>query len=121
MPEAAEDSIVRGPKKSFLINQGFTRSELEIYKSYSEMEIIEFTEKESEDKLSQIPKEPGKFRHFFLAYCVKTILKLVFACFWLPDGLPPPLLDRKLPGVLIIWFHQTSKGMLSKRVYFTLL
>ena len=42
LPGAAEDEALRGPRKSFLMNQGFIRSELEIYKNWSKVEMVEF-------------------------------------------------------------------------------
>ena len=63
LPGAAEDELVLGRRKFFLINQGFIRSELEIYWSWSKVDTMEFIKKEFEDKLSQIPKKPGKFRY----------------------------------------------------------
>lgn len=88
MPCATKDEVVRGPRKSFM-NQGFIRRDLEIYKSWSEMESMEFIGKIFEDNLSQIHKEPGKCRYkniFSQLYCVRTVLKLIFSCLWLPDG-----------------------------------
>ena len=58
LPGVAENEVVRGPRKSDLMGQGFIRSELEINKCWSEVEIMDFLE-----KLNQIPKEDGKFRY----------------------------------------------------------
>ena len=63
LPGVAENEVVRGPRKSDLMGQGFIRSELEIHKCWSEFEIMDFLEKQFEEKLNQIPKEDGKFRY----------------------------------------------------------
>ena len=59
LPGVAENEVVRGPRRSDLMSQGFIRSELEINKCWSEVEIMDFLEKIP----NQIPKEDGKFRY----------------------------------------------------------
>ena len=43
--------------------QGFIRSEPELDKCQSEVEIMDFLEKQVGEKLNQIPKEDEKFRY----------------------------------------------------------
>ena len=64
---------------------------------------MEFIEKKFEDKLSQIPKEPG----CQMAESQSTAGEILL-----------PLLDRKLPRVLIASSYQTCKGMFSRKDYF---
>ena len=42
--------------------QGFIRSKRELNKCWSGVEIMDFLEKQVEEKLNQIPKEDEKFR-----------------------------------------------------------
>ena len=53
--------------------QGFIRSEPELNKCWSEVEIMDFIEKQVEEKLNQIPKEDEKFRY------EKCLFLLIFA------------------------------------------
>ena len=73
LPGVAENEVVRRPRKSDLMVQGFIRSEPELNKCWSEVEIMEFLEKQVEEKLNQIPKEDEKFRYekclFFTHFC----------------------------------------------------
>ena len=63
LSRVAENEVVRGPRNSALMSQGFIRSELEINKCWSKIEIMNFIEKHFQEKLNQIPKEHGKFRY----------------------------------------------------------
>ena len=73
LPGVAENEVVRRPRKSDLMVQGFIRSEPEVNKCWSEVEIMDFLEKQVEEKLNQIPKEDQKFRYekclFFTHFC----------------------------------------------------
>ena len=63
LPGVTANEVVRGPRKSDLMGQGFIRSKLEINKFWSEVEIMDFLGKQFEEKLNRIPKEDGKFMY----------------------------------------------------------
>ena len=57
LPGVAENKVVRGPGKSDLMDQGFIESQLAINKCWSEVEIMDFQEKQLEEKLIQINRK----------------------------------------------------------------